>query len=108
MLCPLAGAGCLIRLADVLSCSTKSKNGWSKLELRELKILFDSGALKEAHICRLFDAWTLECTRPGLDPVSMTTAKSKDVRRFKSLDAAWRTAEEIGFRRATVKSGAAG
>lgn len=77
------------------------------MELRELKILFDSGALRDAHVCKLFDGWTIECTRPGLDSVPMTTAKSREVRRFKSLDAAWRTLEEIGFQRAVIrKSGA--
>jgi hypothetical protein len=76
------------------------------MELRELKLLFDSGALREAHIVRLFDAWTLECTRPGRDSVTMTTSRTGDIRRFKSLDAAYEAARAVGFQRASVMANA--
>jgi len=77
------------------------------VELKELRLLFESGALKEAHICELFGEWTLECTRPGRETAVMTTSRRGEIRRFKSLDAAFAAAQAVGFRRATVTVSAA-
>ena len=73
------------------------------MQLNELKILFDSGTLKSCLIVRymLSNEWCVQVEKKSGSPVMMN-AQRVSPRRFKSLDAAYKAASELGFRKVMV------
>jgi len=69
----------------------------------ELRLLFEGGLLKTATICRhpLEDCWMLKFDRKKGAPVFMDSQRISP-RAFKTLDAAFQTAHEIGFQEVAV------
>lgn len=66
--------------------------------LSELKLLFDSGQLKSCVAVHhaLSSEWCLQFDRKGSEPVLMD-AQRISPRTFKTLDAAFKAAREVGF-----------
>ena len=73
--------------------------------LSESKLLFDSGQLKSCmavHHALSFE-WCLQFDRKGTEPVFMD-AQRVSLRIFKTLDAAFKAAREVGFIKIEVYS----
>lgn len=66
--------------------------------LSELQLLFEAGQLKSCLAVRyaLSNEWCLQFDRKGAGPVLMN-AQRISPRRFKTLDAAFKAAREVGF-----------
>jgi len=71
----------------------------TNMQLSEIKMLFDNGALRDASVSRavMQDGWCVSFGRVGRESVTMDTQRGS-VRVFKTLDAAAAVVEEIGFR----------
>lgn len=69
----------------------------------ELRLLFDTGVLKAASICRhpMADNWMLKFDRKKGQPVFMDSQRVSP-RAFKTLDAAFQAAHDIGLQEVTV------
>lgn len=71
----------------------------------ELRTLFECGDLKSVSILKIpmTEHWYLQFSRKS-GPEVLLDSQRTSPRRFKTLDAAFSTAETIGFRRACVDS----
>jgi hypothetical protein len=72
----------------------------------ELRLLFDNGIFKAATICRhpMADSWMLKFDRKKGLPVFMDSQRISP-RAFKTLDAAFQAAHDIGFQEVAVVRG---
>jgi len=73
------------------------------VQLNEIKMLFDNGALRDAAVSRavMLDGWCVSFGRVGRESVTLDTQRGS-VRVFKTADAALAVIDEIGFRTALV------
>jgi hypothetical protein len=69
----------------------------------ELRLLFDSGLLKSVTVCRhpMVDSWMLQFERKKGDSIFLDSQRLSP-RSFKTLDAAFQIAHDIGFEQVTV------
>ena len=73
------------------------------MNLGELRVLFEAGALRDAYIVPMMNEWTVEFTRMGGDSVTLTTLHGNAVRRFKNLDTAFGQVRKVGMDRANIR-----
>jgi len=72
------------------------------MQLKDIRLLFEHGALKEAIISPVFDDWSIEFTRKELaENITIETQKGQQ-RVFKTLNAAYAAIREVGFRNARI------
>lgn len=75
-----------------------------KPELKDIKLLMDSGSLRGAVVLPLFGGWSATFTSAkGKETYTMHTQRG-EVRTFKTLDAANKVIKELGFASFEVKT----
>lgn len=75
------------------------------MELKELNVLFGAGRLASASILKfpMSDHWVLQINQKSGAPVMLSSQRS-DVRLFRTIDAAFKVARDIGFIKVSVES----
>lgn len=74
------------------------------MKLDRLKLLFDEGALRSAAIRPYMGKWVIEIEKKSGERVPLETQRG-EIRQTKTLDAAWKAVEQIGFAQASIKRG---
>ncbi len=74
------------------------------MEILELKSIFDNGGLVSASVCRapMGKGFILIVKSKSKKDIAMTSQRDDSPRTFKSMDAAVRNAEKIGFKKIMV------